>query len=534
MKLKAGSDVFYDILLYVYIIFLGSVCASLAAAGDSFLSINSLSSDAERFLYLLETGNITSFMQVNLKNIIYTVFAAVSGKSFLSMIGTSFLLYAFSLILLYRLANMHKNSRLYGIFAVLAVNTMTHMLSYVYGLNLHISETLFVLLLLYCFEKSNYFTKKVYAGFYLLFACMAFCERESIIMYMGLIVLFTSMLSYRKQKYNFVFYNGVVLLLMAVVTLSGSNHSYIMIKLGHFAKIPEIGFAGVGMLFYGMLKTMWSQIVFLVSNFYLYCILFFAVVRVFFKRETKNDFSRLVDWSVFCLLGLYFLTVNPAGERIFAFKGPSLFDILSLFFLLSLSLVNYFYRYRKYKIYLICGMVACLFLSSSNLVPYNVMKVGRLGQEEVYENLTNSKEAYRIGTQLPSLLRSLKERNILFVMEKLQTKGSMLSDAVYKNKYERAAEFSWGIVAQQTFLFFMCDLVTLEGFLEYGGSVPVDAYVVETVRFPSDRIYKSVFFYKKKSRLDQNKFYKLHSWKVALNEKFFFYVHAYAVEYDRV
>lgn len=366
--------------------------------GNAAVSTFIHTSDPEVFLNLLQFSNIAKFTDITVKNIIYTGILFFSGDGFFSYVWTSFALYVFCIVLVYKLSNLHKHNNYYGLIGVFIYSTFFDMLLSVFGINVHVSETMFLLLIFYFYEKSNTFIDKKYSIAYLLAMLFAFFERESVLIYLSVFLLFTFFILIKKKNY---FMLGCNLLLVAIISfmiLNSSGSLYLVNKLGHwYIYLKDMGFSIQLKLPYLILDALLKQALGAIPIFYQLLFAFCVVFKIFFRQTRNIMYFVLIDGFILFILGLYCLTIVPASPAlmggVFEGKGAIIADVLPLFAFISIGFVNFFYLYKQYRVKIIAVTVALFMftpagiLRSSVFVLKNQDKLCRIDEDKNHKIL---------------------------------------------------------------------------------------------------------------------------------------------------
>lgn len=317
-------------------------------------------SDIATFKNFLRYGYSFNIQDISIKNFIYTISASIFGSNYFSYAGAAYLIYLLSAVMVYVLANHNKETKAYGLLAVLIFTTFPDIFLVVFGMNIHIAESLSILLVIYFYAKSNFFEKKVYSLLYLIFGIWAFGERESVMLYLAMIIVLTTYYALSDRKYKELSYNAVLIAVLFGISLSNERPIYFTSKLGHWgyylANLSSIDICNV---LKETFRTFYLYTHTTMSMFYVVLLLVSLVAHALFFRKERTRFSYFTDAFLVFVFGSYFFAVVPENiaEVKDSFGTAYFYDIFPVYTLVALCITNFVYAIRKYKVYAIAAVV---------------------------------------------------------------------------------------------------------------------------------------------------------------------------------
>lgn len=413
-------------IFYIYMIFVGFMYYCLYISSSPFTSVFVDTSDPEEFLSLLNFNLVENLPLDSIKNIIYTGYLFFSDDSFFSFVWTSFSLFAISAFLVYKMANLYKPNNYCGLLAVFIYTTITDILLNVFAINVHISETMFLLFILYFYAKSNGFSGKRYSVLYLLFSLMALFERESIVIYLSVIVLFTSLLSIKKKKYFSLIYNFLIVAMISVIVFSGTHSGYLLEKLGHwYIYVNMLDVYTICKLPYLIAYKFFIQLSLNISSFYLFLIAGCLLTQIIYPIKNRTKFFVFINLFVVFILFLYCLTIVPSDDNIldgiFQYRGAIFDDVMPVFAFVAIGLANFFYLYRKWKLYIFIFILFVYAANPINLLNYSIDRLKNREKTTLESRYKSFYELNDVSDTLTFLLDQFRYEKFMFVLEKADT-----------------------------------------------------------------------------------------------------------------
>lgn len=346
---KLNSDRFCNYLLAIFLIIIGGVYYYLSKNILPLSNIFLLSSPIDKFYNLINPAAVDWHHYIHFKNIVYTFILYFSGNVYISYLFTSFVLYVISCVLVYMISNLHKPNRYYGLLAVLMFSVLSDMLLHVLALNIHVSETMYVLLILYFWEKSDYFTNKQYFLLYVIFSIISCFGRFSIVGYLGSFCVFTTYFSIKKSRYFVVVFNACLLVFLLTYGFKADDLISLGTKIYNIKIFMNLSFSDKFVFFYNQFMLFGSKMYNSVARIYFYPCIAFCILRIFYPYKIKHDIVKFINYFIFVIFLLYFLVLVPNGYDI-----PQdiqyniyIYDALPLWALLSIAVVNFIYIYQN-------------------------------------------------------------------------------------------------------------------------------------------------------------------------------------------
>lgn len=418
--------------LFFYMGFLTLVYYRFCVSSSAFTSVYISTSDMERFFNLFALGEKTSLSVISIKNIMYTFLLLLTKDSFFSFVWTSFILYLVSVFLVYKISNLYKDNNWYGLLAVLIFTTIPEMFLRVYAVNVHISETMLLLAVVWFYGKSENFTFKKYSLCYLIFALAAFFERESIVIYLGLILFLSSYICLKRKKYISCTYNAVIAFIIAAAIFSSKHSSYIFERLSHWLVYFKTLEAGVVLQIpYLTVCEIFFQLRQGFSSFYLLVLLLALLCRLFYSSKAKVSFFLFIESFISMVFGLYLFTVIPKHKIIFRemfdTQGAVLDDILPVFAFLAIFLANFFFICQRLRKYIIASAVVIFFVFPVNLFDYSLSEFKQQESEILQDKTRYEYLHYDISGQVES---SINHNGFFFLLKKNNIPAEGLSYSI--------------------------------------------------------------------------------------------------------
>lgn len=418
MKISASTSKMCNTLLAIYLIFISFMYYCFYLGFGPVFTLFVDTSDIDTFHNFFSDSYVFDISSISFKNIFYTIYASIFGTNFLSYVGTSFTVYLISVLLVYNITNYGKSVKFYGLLAALIYTTFPDMLLSVYGINVHISESMALLFVIYFYAKSNFFEEKTYSLLYVVFSVLAFWERESIVIYMGIILLFTTFFVLKDRRYTFLAYNILIFIAMTAISFSVERVSYFSNKIEHlYFYIENLKTINILNVFKDTLFLGSFCVYSTISVFYFVLIIFSFSLQLIFFRKDKSRFSYFIDFFVLLIFSLFLFTVVP--ENISEISGLStafFYDIFPIYAFLAISMANFFYTIKSFWAYTLTAVLFLYFL-----FPFNSFysKAVNFDNEE---SITASyrENNYYVYTDIEKIFDSLEIKgqyeNILFVV----------------------------------------------------------------------------------------------------------------------
>lgn len=513
------------VLLGFYLLYVFFVYLSLYKGAFFADSIAIPSSDVDQFINLADDFASFGLKSFTIKNIIFSVIMFLSGEHFFSMVWTSLILYLCSLVLIYKTANLYKGNGYAGLLGVFIFTGFYNLFLNVFALNLHVSEMLMLLLVVYFYGKSNFCSDKIYSLLYLIFALLSFFERESIVMYLALIAIVSSFYQIKKKMYAGIFYNLIILSPIVFVFFTGSNSSYLLGKLDHWYIYTNLlDFVTVVKVPYYIVEHFFKGFLQVVSPFYLILILSIVFWQVFYSLKNKVKFFTLIEIVTGVVFFVYCLTIFPDTDKIlngmFKYRGAMIYDILPVFALLAIAASSFLYSFIGENKYLFFGICLLCLIQSSVFLDQCVKNFHKNQAEKVYESVY-AQTCYNIAKETENIVKLKKHDKILFVLETVnpEDRKNFQYQDWESGKFlsEKDRLLSQKMDSHDYFMEFLTDVVLLNG---YQYSRQINGYVINALNLSKEGVLETVSCFKNgktehiNTPIDIN---KIKSWDILLN-----------------
>lgn len=385
-----------------------------------------LTPDMDVFTNLLY-ANTPLYTNFSIKNIIYTILLYLSGNGFFSYAWTSFTIFAICIFLIYKITNLYKESNCFGLIAVLIFTTIPNMLLSVFGINTHMSEGMCLFFIIFFYIKSRSFENKYYSLLYLFFTLISFGERNSITIYISIIVLLTSYFSFKKQKYSFLIYNTIILAGIASILLNKTNHSYFFSKLDHwFVYLYVLDFPMMLKLPFLIIKTFFLELIKHLSIPYLILFLSSYIYRFKEKDTTIKKSQAFIDFMLMIIFVLYLSVLVPNIEVLYSGKfnlETAIFDdIFPVYAFIAIIIANFFTlckNNKKHKYIFIC-LVA---IGSLRVVDYGIPAFKETEKQYIETKHRYTDIYQQIAVNFSAMTKIFPNNDLLFAFEALPQKN---------------------------------------------------------------------------------------------------------------
>lgn len=454
-KGKMDSRVMPIYLLGVYFLYLGSYYYYLCANAKRLSNLFVKASQMDVFHNLLRTSSSEIIPFIHVKNYLYTALAYFFDNSLVVYLATSFLLYLICCVLIFILANSYTSNKYYGLLAVIIFSFYSDIMLHVFAVNVHVSETFHVLIILYFWHKSNCFTRIRYSLLYVIFTVISLFARFSIFGYFITFLIFTSYASIKKKHFAFLFYNSFLLIFISQVILTSSRRQSLIDKLYNVKLFLEFDYFGkmtfLTDLFMQYIYGMYTEI----PTFYFYLITVCVFLRIFYPYKKKTDLFEAVNACIMVFIGFYFLVFIPSGYEIASTLKYDIacYDSIPVWALLSVGFINYFSSYtfllnriHKHLLKLIVVFIVfkALVLDSMIMMPYyvNMKTTSHLDRATSYytkfRHLLNYFEHNTKGKEPKEYLFLFKAYWVDLDAQKETTLDAVLADEFFEFFYDIA------------------------------------------------------------------------------------------------
>lgn len=498
-----NKNIFYTAILYIYIIYLALKYYGLFISSSAASSLLVKTQDIDIFINLLSTPDIPLINFFSIKNIIYTFISAISNNGFFAYTWTSFAIYTLCIVLVYKLANFQKNNNLTGLIAVLILTTLPNMMLSVFGINVHISEGMCILFIIFFYFKSISFTNKRYSILYLLFAIAAFTERTSAPIHIALIIFLTSLFGIKNKKYNFILYNTIILTIILMFFIHGKNNSYFIAKVNHWLiYISLLDFFTLLKLPFSSMHIFYKDLLFNLSLPYTVLLISAGLSRIIFLKKYNDGFNNkttadFINLMLLIIFSLYFVTIVPdtTSTSIGAlYLDTAKFEsIFPIFALTAIIIANFLYRYQKaipYNCLIIIFILTGIFSNINfNIPAFKEREKNHILQKTMYADTYTD-----IALVLATAQDKKEIRNFLFVLEADLTPYKDIKRDVYKKLPKWIAKNTEKTLSKQHyelkfFMHHLNDMVLLNGltsvFIEHGEPIEITKHL----NIPQENIY---------------------------------------------
>lgn len=514
-----------------YSVFLFFMYYCLCISSNAFTSVLSGTSDPDEFLYLFNLFGDIGFFDLNVKNVIYTVFMFFSDNPLISFTWTSFLLYMVSVLLVFKIANFYKDSNLYGLIAVFIYTTFPGVFVSSYGINIHISETMMLLFVLYFYLKSNYFSSDIYSWLYVLFMVFALGERESVLIYISIILCITSLAAIKKKKYFSLKYNFFAGVIALLIILSYSSRSYMCDKAGHLpAFFTNLDLGLLLRLPYLIILEIIKRFADNISVFYVLTIFSFLAFRLLNPPKYKDVSFKFIEFFIIIVFGLYFFAVVPSDPRIVKLMPLIIYtafhEIYPVLPFLALWIANLFYLYKRFTGYVLLSVAILFAFFPVNLMDYSFSHLIKKETYMIENKLSHSDVFTDIADYLNVILYKSPYENFWFSLELVDKKDVLSEAGAFKDNFEQRYEIGTSFMASVEHIILISGFSyghdTYEGILNKAKELDVDAGKIYMIFVCHKN--KRVSFDRKKHSLE-----KIKTWAVSVNDMdFHLNIHAFA------
>lgn len=463
IKDKSDSKIIPICLLGGYLVYLSCyyyyLCVNSQRLSNLFVKASQM--DVFRNLASCLGSDIVPF--IHLKNYIYTLLFYSFDNSLFVYLATSFVMYLICCILIYILANSYTPNKYYGLLAVVIFSFYSDIMLHVFAVNVHISETFHVLIILYFWHKSNCFTHIRYSLLYVIFTIFSLCARFSIFGYFITFLVFTSYSAIKRKSFNFLIYNSILLVFLVKVIFNAGRKSFLIDKLYNVNLFLSFDFSGKMTFLTDLFMQYVSHMYIEIPTLYFYLILGCIFLRIFYPYKRKTELFEAVNACIMVFFGFYFLVFIPKGYEIADTLKYDIacYDSIPVWALLSVGFINYFVSYaaflrsiNKYILKIIILFIvvkALLFESICHMPAYIKMQTtshmtGALSYYSKFKYLIKYFKTISAGREAKQYLFIFKPYWIDIKKKKTTDLDTVLSDEFFE---------------------FFYDIATMEGFQTY-------------------------------------------------------------------